>query len=153
VRGQIVFDGDKFPEPEVHTNRANQKIITPRWIVDEKTRGVKNVFVWITTDPSDRGIHMPREKIHPDLVKTPAEPIEMSVKGLQFSPANFAVRAGQKLIFKNTSTEPINFKYFGKTQNGNVLVPHDKEHVVNEMKAEAMPIIIDNSIHPWMKAY
>jgi hypothetical protein len=154
VRGQIVFDGDKFPEAQIYTHRAtNQKFVTPSRIVDEKTRGDKNVFVWITTDPNERGIRMPREKIHPDLLKKPIEPVEMSVSELQFSPGSLAVRAGQKLIFKNTSTEPMNFKYFGKLQNGNVLVPLHKEHVVNEVKAEAMPIIIDNSIHPWMKAY
>ena len=154
VRGQIVFGGDKVPDP-VATNaklRGGPQFVET-WVVNPKNKGVKNVFVWLAIDAKDRGIRMPSEKIHPDLRKVSEATMEIDVRGKQYFPHSFGMRLGQKLLLKNTSTEACDFKYQTLATAGNVIVTPGKSHLVSDLKAETYPLIISSSLFPWMKSY
>lgn len=154
VRGQIVFDGEKIPDPVATNARLpNEPQFVLPWIVNVNNKGVKNVFVWLGVDTKDRGIRMPAEKIHPDLRKVPANAFEIDIRGKQYFPSSIAMRTGQKLIFKNATLEACDFKYQSLLLAGNVLVPPGKEHVVADLKAETSALVVNSNIFPWMKSH
>jgi hypothetical protein len=154
VRGQIIFGGDKVPEP-IATNARLQDgpQFIDAWVVNRRNKGVKNAFVWLAIDTKDRGIHMAADKIHPDLRKQPTSVLEMDVRGKQYFPNSIGIRAGQTLLFKNSSNEATNFKYQARLTVGNVLVNSGKSYEVDKLTAEATPMVIESNIHPWMKGY
>jgi hypothetical protein len=153
VKGRVVFAGEKVPEPESYPARREQRLVQ-RWVVDKKTKGLQDVLVWLSDDPKDRGVRMAAERIHPDLRKPPATSFEMCLVNQQFFPATIGLRAGQDLRFSNTSTEATNIKYQnGNAQSGNVLVPADKSHTIDELRADAGFLVFDSNIHPWMRSY
>jgi hypothetical protein len=154
VRGQVVFSAEKVPAPiEARDRVQGTPIFYPRWVVNPNNKGVKNVFVWLATETKERGIRMSVEKIHPDLRKVPDMILEIDVKHKQFSPDSQAMRAGQKLLFKNSSNEPCDFKCQSLEIAQNVLVPSGKTHMSASLKAETYPLMVSSGIHPWMKSH
>lgn len=153
VRGQIIFGGDEVPGGDVVTPRdGGPAILVTRWVVNEKNKGVKNVLVWLAADEKDRGIRIPEKLIHPDLRK-PAPTVEVSIKEMHFFPPIMGMRGGQKLVFKNTLNEATNIRYQSEALTGNVLVPPTKEHTIEEIKAEAVPLGLSSNVHHWMQSW
>lgn len=155
VRGQIVFGGDKAPAAiPTHAKLQGAPDVIEPWLIHPKSKGVKNVFVWLAIDTKDRGIRLATDKIHPDLRKIPEEVIEIDVHGKQFFPNSVALRAGQTLRFKNTSDETHNFRYQSRETAGNVIVAPGKSYTVSEvMTAESYPLMISSNLYTWMKSH
>lgn len=150
VRGQIVFDGD-VPQPNGIVDRNGKPLRqVQNWIIHPKTKGVKNVFVWISSDADKAGMRMPIDLIHPDLRKVPKNTIEIDNTDMEYTTHSIGARHGQSLTFKNTSTEAVNLRYQGLVLSGNLLIMVGKDHTIAELKAEAVPLILNDTLHPWM---
>lgn len=152
LKGQIIYKG-KIPllPPLV---RKGQKKVTDgnvcaahdvadeSLVIDAKSRGVANVFVYLRKKP---------ERIHPDLVQIPKKKTVFDQKQCRFLPHALALRTGQPLLLK--SSDPIlhNTNIVGHI---NVLLQPQGDPIPFQFKkCSLVPIPVECNFHPWMKAW
>jgi hypothetical protein len=158
VKGRVVFAGEKVPEPRlIDVNRDKEAcgaVVSEEWVVDPRTRGVQNVFVWIAPDTDKRGTPFPKDKIHPTLRETKDKDVVLDQPRCQFVPHCLGLRAGQNIVMSNSTAVARNVMWQGQqNQPVNRLVPPGKFFRIENVKAEVMPIAVSSSVHPWMKAW
>lgn len=159
VKGRIVGVG-QFPKREpvkinpMHNDRLfclkNGEFLDEEWIVDPKTKGLKNVFVWLA--PADKEGKL---SIHPDRAKIAAsdEKVVIDQPICMFVPHAVALREGQTLVVKNTSKVLHNFNWAGDgeiNKGGNFGIEAGGERELT-IKAHPMLINLSCQIHPWMR--
>jgi len=160
IKGKVTYkDKAKLPaNPEVNVNADKEfclgmgKIHRDEWVVDAKTRGIKNVIVWLSdADPAKSQTTDWDEKlIHPDLKKVPAK-LEVDQPACAFMPRIIALREGTELVFKNTAKVSHNVRI--NDLNINTSIPPGKELSVGSVKAKFLPMQYDCTIHAWMKGW
>lgn len=113
VKGTVVWPEKKpVPEPEVidvsglrggdgDYIRKGPAVIEEWCAVDEKTRGLKDVVVWLRPDDNDSKTVFPADKIHPELVKPKAKTHTVSNEYCRFDRRTLAVRAGDSVEWVN----------------------------------------------------
>jgi hypothetical protein len=161
IKGQVTYDAkDKLPDNPAVTVTADKnvcmqgKIFRNEWVVDAKTRGVKNVIVWLSDVKEFRKSEW-KAPIHPDLKKAPAT-YDLDQPACIFTPRVTALREETKLIFKNSATIGHNVKVEGGDTLGpniNQLIPPGKQLDPVTVKARFIPISYACTIHPWMKGW
>lgn len=160
IAGQILFDGVP-PEPELVIRKgdpnvkdaavcAAKSLYDNSLLVDEKTKGIANVFVYIY-HRNAKGM-----KIHPEAAKLKKKEIVFDQKNCRFTPHVMVVRTGQTVVVKsgdncphNTHTATIFNDEFNQ-----ILPPNDREGVKLTLNVpESLPMPVKCDIHPWMKAH
>ncbi|MCS6852452.1 MAG: hypothetical protein NZ700_14915 [Gemmataceae bacterium] len=163
VKGQIVFGGDTIPQPKIieAVNNNQDKahclskgpLYAEDWVVNKENKGVRDVFVWLATEPDAPVKTLP---IHPDLKTIKEKQVVMDQPCCMFIPHALGLREGQVLLAKNSApvAHNVNFAGFQLTNPGrNVLVPPGKEFAIEGLRAdEKFPVTISCNIHPWMRA-
>jgi hypothetical protein len=156
IKGQVVWQG---PIPKRATLNVNKDqnhclekgpLLSEELIVDDKTNGVRDVFVWLA---APTGQKLP---IHPDLAAPKEAEVVMDQPCCQFIPHALAMREGQTLVAKNSSPIAHNSHWTGhplKNPGGNVIVPAKGEHKIVGLKADRIPVKVTCDIHPWMSAW
>jgi hypothetical protein len=181
VKGKVVFDDSKHRIPlrvapkvpnaaEAPACIAKDKeFLTEDWMVDPKTKAVKNAFVWLAPEPTadewkrlkatgkERLRDFPSfkpEQLHPDLKELTKKTVEMDQPCCRFIPHVLAVRVGQTLVIKNSADFSHNAKYDTRNNGSdNPIIPAGKKIEVPIKEPERFPVLIQCSMHPWMKAY
>lgn len=156
VKGQIKLSA--APEPrKVDVNNDKEHCLSKGplnyedVIVDPKTKGVKNVIVWLRPDTTNRRDPFPQDKVHPNLAKAPAKKHVVDQPCCQFVPRVVAAREGDTIEFKNSAPVPHNVNYSSDTESINPTLPPGKSLVLpNPLKAQSTPIPFKCDIHPWM---
>lgn len=121
-------------------------------IVDEKTRGVKNVVVYLRPDSDDREAKFPADKIHPDLAKPKPRTHPLGMEFCRYSRRVLAVRGGDTLTVTNHGAVAENFRFQGDAVDQNVtLPPSAKPLVTDPIPAALRPHLFQCDIHPWMQ--
>ena len=124
-------------------------------LIEPKTRGIKNVIVWIRPDNMDRSATFPLGKVNPELaahLRVPDSHVIRIMDG-NFEPRILAARAGDSLRFDNTAPVPININYSSDIEQFNVnLRPGAEKKVARPLEAQRTVISIACNIHPWMQA-
>jgi hypothetical protein len=182
VTGKVVFDDSKHKVPvrvvPPQAKGANlppcaakdKDFLTEDWIVDPKTKAVKDAVVWLAPEPTadewkrlkagpkdkDRLRDFPSFKpaqIHPDLRAPAAKTVEIDQPCCRFIPHQTAIRVGQTLVIKNSAAFPHNAKY-DTANNGadNPLIGPGKQVQIPINNPERSEIKILCNIHPWMWA-
>jgi len=163
VKGQITYKkGSTIPDnPEVNVTAdknfclKNKKIHRDEWVVDKKTRGVKNVIVWLSDEDAKKAMSVDWDKpIHKNLKDAPKKwVIDQPV--CSFTPRVIALREGTDLIFKNSAEVSHNVKIDGGDLGPkiNFAIPPGKELDVGSIKARVYPTEVNCTIHPWMKSW
>jgi hypothetical protein len=162
IKGQVVWSGNDIPPREELKVVADQKhclmanetanlgkgtILDEKLLIDAKTRGVKNVLVWLINDPQNP---LP---IHPDLVKFPAE-VVIDQPACMFSPRVLAMREGQVFVVKNSAPVQHNIKWSPDEQinkGGNQVIKPGGKLDIKGLKAQFLPISLECNLHNWMK--
>jgi hypothetical protein len=158
VSGQVRYGGeapkaavlDLKNHGDTKACEKNGKVPDEDLIVNPKNKGVRNLFVWI--EPADKTVKLP---IEPKFATTPSDKIEIDQPACAFTPHVVAIREGQILVAKNSSSLAHNFAWSGNPDDnpgGNRLVPPGQPFEI-ELKASKQPITGSCSIHPWMKMY
>jgi hypothetical protein len=126
------------------------------WVVDGKTKGVKNVFVYLMMS---EGKEYP---IHPDLLKrketiTIDQPHCVFIPRVQaFQPYHMIdgkeVPTGQKMIIKNSASVNHNIRALGGNGIGfNInLPPGEQTNITKKLPAYKLPYTLNCDVHPWM---
>ncbi|MBM4076962.1 MAG: hypothetical protein FJ267_15135 [Planctomycetes bacterium] len=158
IKGSVVVTGDVPPQKLLvmkgnaavkdATVCAAQDVPDESVLIDQKTKGVANVIVFLPKKPS---------KIHPELVKSKEPEVVFDQKGCQFIPHVLLVRTDQKVrvlsndaVAHNTHTYPLKNK-----QENFIVSPNDRKGVLvpSVNLTERLPAKVGCDIHPWMQAY
>lgn len=126
---------------------AAQDVPNESLVVDAKTKGIQNIFVYLQKAPAE---------IHPSLKSSEKKELVLDQKGCRFIPHALVVRTDQQVVVKsddnvahNTHTYPIR----GQSVNF-ILKPNDREGIKVPISAtERLPVQVKCDIHPWMLAY
>lgn len=160
VRGRIVWGGDVPKREEIKIPEGNQDrrfctkdgpFFNERWVVDEKTKGLRSSFVWLM--PKDKEGKLP---IHPERTKLAPkeEKVFIDQPVCMFVPSALALREGQILVVKNSAKVLHSFKWSGNpdvNMGGNPSIPAG-DQIELKIKAERNPITVECGFHPWMRA-
>jgi len=155
ITGQFLVEG-KVPQRKVVVERGDAQvkdaaicaaddILSDAVVVDPRTKGVANVFIYLPK----------AENVHPKLKTSEKKEVVFDQQGCRFIPHALFVRTDQRVVVKsndncthNTHTIPL------KNQAVNFpLVPGDRKGQEVKCKlAEKQPIKVECNIHPWMRA-
>jgi hypothetical protein len=161
LKGRIVWGGDKIPDPGFVdvTGNVNAAFCMAKGaiaqenavVVDKKSKGVKDVFIWLTARTKDG-----KPPIHPSLEKPGAAPVVIDQPVCMFVPHALALRQGQTLLVKNSASITHSFKYGGTPDvnpGANDSIPAGKSLTITGLKVDRYPITVECALHPWMKAW
>lgn len=170
VKGRFIWDDSRGAPPARKEIKAtkdeevcakDKEFLTEDWIVNPKTKGIKNVVVWLAPEPPAGGGKLKdlppfdKKDIHPALAKPTKPAVEIDQPCCRFIPHVLAAQEGQDMLIKNSAPVPHNAKWTSRN-NGeiNPLIPAGGQFKVEKpLVAERFPINVECSIHPWMKAY
>jgi hypothetical protein len=183
VTGKVIFDDSKNKIPARVVPPAAAKdpnlpmcakqdkdFLTEDWIVDPKTKAVKNAVVWLAPEPSAdewKRLKLPNndpnrlrvfptfkpKDIHPALQKPPANPVVIDQPCCTFVPHQAAIRVGQTLVIKNSAPFGHNANYnTSNNGSGNPLIPAGEKFELPIKEPERSEVKITCNIHPWMSA-
>lgn len=166
LKGKIVWPANKpIPDEKYHTIAANSPdglytlrggpVLDDKLLVHAKSRGLKNVVVWLRPD-NDRPAAtapFPTEMIHPSLTKPKSVKHTVGIVFCRYDRRVLAVRVGDTLEFINTDVVPNNVKFNGQTNDFNVLVPAEQSYTSNPLVAASGPAMFSCSIHWWMAGF
>jgi len=168
IKGQVVWGGAEMPKPEwlnVTIDKQHcldvdlQKklgqivdlekstILNTSVQVDPKTKGLKNVFVYILIPV---GVKL---AVHPSL-KDFKPTVELDQPGCLFFPRALALREGQVFVTKNSAPVQHNIRWIGdaeKNPGGSVVIMPGGQHEIKDLKAQRLPLSLECNIHGWMK--
>jgi hypothetical protein len=157
VKGTVVFEAGPLPQPnaaKVDKDQAHCLAKGPLFkddlVIDAKSRGVKNVIVWLA--PVGGGT-MP---INPKLAAVPRDKVVIDQPMCAFEPRITVMRAGQTLVIKNSSPVAHNSRLTGSPDiNGtkNPTIPSGGAYELGgdkALKAEPRPMLLACDIHGWM---
>lgn len=130
-----------------------------KWVVDPKTRGVKNITIFLK---AGKGEYFP---IH-DMDKTRTDTVLIDQPHCAFLPHVAAiypeyfngskkVATGQKFVIKNSAPVAHNTRGIGNpllNPGFNYTLPPKTEKLISKLKAQPTPMLIQCDIHPWMNA-
>jgi hypothetical protein len=150
IKGQVVWGEDKVPEPRMlkvdkDQDHCGNGITSNELIIDAKTKGVKNVIIWLDSLKMDGVL-----PIHPALAAVPKDVVKIDQPKCLFEPRVVAFREGQILQVFNTSPKAHNSKILGKNATKNPLIPPGGQVEIKDLKAEARPYLLGCDIHGWM---
>jgi plastocyanin len=159
IKGQVVWGGDKVPEPvkakvdkdTVHC-LSKGPIMTDDFVVNPKNKGVRWVLIWLADPENAMNAKWKPSSIHPSVKATD---LEIDQPCCVFLPRVIGIVAGQTLTVKNSSPIVHNFKIdsVGDGPNANPLIPAGGKSTVKGFVPKALPTSYSCSVHPWMKGY
>jgi len=154
VKGQFILDG-AIPARKVLVKKgdtvrdaqccAKVDILSEELIVDEKTKGIANIVVFLP---------QPTE-VHPKLKELKVKDVVLGIAGCRFDPHILVARSGQTLQILNGDACAHNANVQGGPAH-NVLVPSRqvKEYPLTRGTSRQLPMLqVVCNIHPWMKSY
>lgn len=156
-QGEILLDGEPPVLPPTlkkgHGGKAavecnSQDILDETLVVDSKTRGIKNVFVYVLKAPA----------IPQDLPKDSLTEVTVKAEGCRFVPHAVIVRTYQTIKFEtvdSVGSARHNLHPFPMRNPpyGRALSPTDSPMKEIFKVSERLPMRVACDIHPWMKGY
>lgn len=158
VKGQVVLPKDveiPLPKPLVGAQGCPPGLKDESFIVSAKTRGVKNVVVWLRPNNMNPKATFAANEINPADAKRKPETVVIDQPCCQFEPHVLVARVCDTLEVKNSAKIVHNF-FWVSDQNGNAnvnLAAGAKHTFQNPLAAESAPIQFRCTIHPWMNGY
>ncbi len=159
MKGQIVLGGS-IPEKEKVTPTKAEDVkyckengivlFKEDWVVDEKTKGVRGVFVMMYHGRDADGGGK-KVKVHEsyDQVKE----VIVDNNKMRFAPHDIIVRFGQKVILRNSDKVGHNVRVASGKNVFNALVPglSDVDITSKMNEADRLPQTMECNLHDWMK--
>ena len=135
LTGRFIFDGEPPKPVEIEVNKDKADLEGPLFneslVVDAKSRGIANVFVWLVPE---------RDKLatHPDYEKSKKDPVVLQMKGLRFQPHCVIFRTGQELkVFNRDSVGHVSHFSGHKNADRSSIIPSGD---VERMLKNAEPV-------------
>jgi hypothetical protein len=156
IKGQVVFAGDPPKQQPLNVNKdqahclSKGPVLSEEWVVNPSDKGIKNVFVWITSESGGK------PQINPQLAQIKDKTVKLDQPVCAFVPHAIALRQGQTLLVHNSAPIAHNVNWSGsraKNPGSNVIVAPNSNHEISNLKADRYPISVSCNIHGWMKAW
>ncbi len=150
----VLLDGE-IPKPKEIDAKADPfcmklKIMSEDLVVDPATKAIANIVFMIDSKKTK----LETKQLHPDLQKLPSGMPVMDNLKCAFVPHVMAIRAGQKLLMKNSDETGHNSKFsFFKNEEVNPMIPVGGSKEIVTTVEEPGPTKVECSIHPWMSGY
>ncbi len=148
LRGRFVFDGEPPRRAQLDVNKdmevcGKQPLYDESLIVDEKTKEVRNVVVFLRSKPT---------RVHEEIESLRKKPAVMTQRGCRFEPHVVLVMTGQEFLVKND--DPV-------AHNSNFSPPGDLElspliqpvYPKTFKRPQVAGVPVTCNIHPWMKGH
>lgn len=161
VKGAVVWpEKEKVPEAkaydlsEVRGGDAEYilkggAVFDDKFAIDEKSRGLKNVVVWLRPDDDDPKAAFPAEKVHPDLAKPKAKTHTVTNEFCRFDRRVLAVRAGDSVEWVNKGRVTLLIKVDGGPDDNHTFTHlPGKDPVTTEFKKTGWFHFVDLG-HQW----
>jgi plastocyanin len=163
VKGRVVFPADvPLPVPkEIKPQQAvplckGRALIDESVIINTKTRGIKNVVVWLRPDDvKNPKAAFAANEIHPDDAKRKPADAVIDQPCCQFEPRVLAARVGDTVVVKNSATIVHNV-FWSSENSGNFnpnIAPKGEFRFPVPLAAESSAISYSCGTHPWMKGW
>lgn len=151
LKMRFVFDG--VPPPHKRINLApafappNGPLIDEGLLVDPKSKGIKNVLVYVYTGRGGLKLDLPPEQ-------NPNQKRFLTMANGRFDPHILIAQAGDTLEFIEQGPNPHspNLNFLANNPQG-ILIPPGNARNILIPKPELAPVPVDCNIHPWMRAY
>lgn len=150
LKGKFLWAGTiPQPQPLVIERDAevcgSQGLTDESLLVNQKNRGVANVVIWLESRSS--------VPIHPDL-EAARTAVKLDNRRCRFEPRVAVLRTGGVLQLVNSDPVAHNAAvYLKRSTPFNEVIPQGTPRERTLKKAEQLPVRVDCSIHPWMKAW
>lgn len=145
IRGTVRYDGPvrkqrPFSLPHACASLHDGPVYPDTLVVDEGR--LANAFVRIV------------EGLEGQIFPVPKAEVLLDQLGCVYLPHVVGVRAGQKLTFLNSDSEPHNVRASAKINRSfNIGMPNQGMRLTKVFRRPEMPVTLKCNIHPWMKAY
>ena len=155
LKGQIILPAaPPAANIDVTTDKAHclakGPLTSNKVVVDPKTKGLKNVIVWLRPDTEDRRERFPADRIKPELATTPPTTHVVDQPCCQFIPRVLAVRAGDVIEFRNNAPVAHNIHYNGPNQEFNTTLQPGNKKLTAMIEPNNSITGFKCDIHPWM---
>ena len=145
-RRQVKVDVRRERRPRTPTSAKDKPILSREIVVDPKTKGVANSFVYVVRP---KGANPEAVKA---LIATNPK-VELDQLGCEFMPYAVAIHQDQIVVFK--SSDPRGHNAYVTTPSPTAAATrcwHPKASL-RKLMADRYPIELKCDIHPWMKGY
>ncbi len=154
LSGRFIYAGDPPKREVLELNKdiaycSPLKPLDQELIVDPKTRGLKNVVLWL--EPKDAEVPI---RVHPAYEKTAQDKVRLDNAKCQFDPHVCILRTTQTLVIGNE--DKINHNtavFFFKNDPFNENVPTGQTIEKKLPLPEKLPAKVTCPIHAWMIGY
>lgn len=152
LRGRFVFDGEPPRRAQLDVNKdmevcGKQPLYDESLIVDEKTKGVRNVVVFLRSKPT---------RVHEEIEELRKKPAVMTQRACRYEPHVVLVMTGQEFLIHNDDAvgHNPNFVVPSERYSSSPLVPATGGSISHKFKrAQFVGISVTCNIHPWMKGH
>jgi hypothetical protein len=155
IKGQVVWGEKDLPEvvklnvdKDQEVCKKKGEVVSEEYIVDPKTKGVKNAFVWLMDLKDPKKGKLP---LHPSLAKSKEASVVLDQPCCAFEPHVLAVRDDQTLVVKNSASVAHNVHMLGGL-DFNQLIPAGQSIDIKDLKGAGTIVNVQCDIHGWMKA-
>jgi len=164
LRGQVVLPANAPvpPRPPLNVNGPDAKaclkngpILDESVIVSPKTRGIKNVVVWLRPNDMNLKAAFAPNEIHPADAKRKPATVVIDQPCCMFVDRVTCARVGDTVEVKNPAAFPHNF-FWASENNGSLnetIPPGGTFRFKMPLVAEGGPIEYRCTIHPWMNGW
>jgi plastocyanin len=145
----------RLPLPANAQGCPKGPILDEAVVIDPKTRGVKNVVVWLRPNNPNPKAAFAANEIDPANAKRKPQDLVIDQPCCMFEPHVIAARVGDTVVVKNTAPIAHNF-FWISANNGelNQTIPANGQfRFPAPLVAESVPISFKCTIHPWMSGY
>jgi hypothetical protein len=156
VTGRVVLPaGVPVPEAKAHKvsfarQHCGETVPDETVVVDPKTRGVRDVVVWLRPDDPDPKANLRPTDLPPDDTKRKPAEVVIEMKGCRFVPHVGTARTGDTLVFRFIDSCAHGL-FFPADNFGTTRLPGpEKGEWRRPVPAGTTLVPIKCSIHPWM---
>jgi len=163
IKGQVVFPANKkiparaalkVEQDKPHCLK-NGPILDESILVNQKTRGIKNVVVFLRPDSNEASDTFGPAEIHPADAKRKAADVVIDQPCCMFVNRVTLARVGDTIVVKNPAPVPHNF-FWDSANNGTHnpnIAAQGQWKMPAALKEERAPIQYKCTIHGWMTGY
>jgi len=145
LKMRFVLDGQPPPVKNVRVVPGIAPIIDEQLLVDPKSRGIKNILVYVKPGRGGPAIEPPPAQV---------QKRTLAMTNARFDPRFVILRSGDTLeVVERGPAQHVPVFNFVKNKPQGLILPVGGKHQLELTKAEPAPVPIDGRFHPWMRAY
>lgn len=154
LKGQVTLPADLAIPARKPVGKA-KGVLDETVIVSPKTRGIKNVVVWLRPNVANLMTGFAANEIHPGDAKRKASDVTIELEADRAEPRVAVARIGDTIVVKNTSAVAHKF-HWSSTNNGEFdfdVASGFRERFTLPLRADSTPANFRCNIRPWVKGF